>query len=259
MVVKEQLPVLGRVDQRGSHVRAPESAACRAQIGGGGCPPMSFYTTRGRTSTCRSGRQGTGVSCSLYGLPGRCRLRSTDRLHPGAATRQRGPTMDLLLVSGERHPHHHSTPVLADLLKAAGHRVQMTQDTNVLLSGGRRDFDALVFNYARRAEPAGARDRQPDSERFTCGGKGYFCIHLAGCRLEDWPKYRDITGKGSLAQSGAMPPHGPFAVSVYPAGRPCVRGVASFVTEDELFGFGPVGYLGHVVAFTIDDHPRCRP
>ena len=167
--------------------------------------------------------------------------------------------MDLLLVSGERHPHHRSTPVLADLLKAAGHRVQMTQDTNVLLSGGRRDFDALVFNYARRAEPAGARDRQPDSERFTCGGKGYFCIHLAGCRLEDWPKYRDITGKGSLAQSGAMPPHGPFAVSVYPAGRPCVRGVASFVTEDELFGFGPVGYLGHVVAFTIDDHPRCRP
>ena len=167
--------------------------------------------------------------------------------------------MDLLLVSGERHPHHHSTAVLSDFLEAAGHRVRMTQDIDVLFSGGRRDFDALVFNHARGREPKRARDIGPASERFTCGGKGYFCIHLAGCRLEDWPKYRSVTGKGRLVQSAAMPPHGPFAVNVYPGGQACVRGVASFVTEDELFGFGPIGYLGHVVAFTIDDHPHCRP
>jgi hypothetical protein len=167
--------------------------------------------------------------------------------------------MDLLLVSGERHPQHHSTPVLGDLLKAAGHRVQVTKDTGVLLSDGRRDYDALVFNTVRRAEPVGALDEQADSSRSTCGGKGYFCIHLAGCRLENWPKYRDMTGEGSLERSTTMPPHGPFAVSVLPAGRPCVRGIASFVTEDELFGFGPIGYLGHVVAFTVDDHALCRP
>ena len=168
---------------------------------------------------------------------------------------QRRRAMNLLLVSGERHPHHRSTSVLADLLESAGHRVQIAQDTGVLLSGGRRDFDALVFNHARPAEPERARDRQTDSQRFTCGGKGYFCIHLAGCRLEDWPKY---INKGILAQSSVMPPHGPFAVGVYPSGRPCVRGVASFVTQGELSGFGPVGYLGHVVAFTIDDHPHCH-
>ena len=167
--------------------------------------------------------------------------------------------MDLLLVSGERHPQHHSTPVLAELLKAAGHRVQVTQDTGVLLSDGRRDYDALVFNTVGRAEPAGAPDEQSDSSPFKCGGKGYFCIHLAGCRLEDWPEYRDMTGEGSLERVTTMSPHGPFGVSVNPAGRPCVQGIVNFVTEDELFGFGPVGYLGHVVAFTVDDHARCRP
>ncbi len=96
--------------------------------------------------------------------------------------------MYLLLVSSERHPQHHSTPVLADLLKAAGHRVQVTHDTGVLLSDGRRDYDALVFDTVRHAEPTGAMDEQADSSLFTCGGKGYFCIHLAGCRLEDWPE-----------------------------------------------------------------------
>ncbi len=166
--------------------------------------------------------------------------------------------MNLLLLSSEQHIKNHSSIGLANFLRASGHRVEITQDTRVLLEDGERDFDAVVFNTEYRAESISITDDLVDSYRFICAGKGYYCIHLAECRLEDWQEYNDMNGEKSLWRSTKIPPHGPFAPEVYPSGRSCIQGIASFVTIGDLFGYGPVGYLGHIVAFTIEDHAHCR-
>jgi hypothetical protein len=147
---------------------------------------------------------------------------------------------------------------LANFLRASGHRVEITQDTRVLLEDGERDFDAVVFNTEYQAESINITDDLVDPYRFICAGKGYYCIHLADCRLEDWQEYNDMNGEKSLWRSTKIPPHGPFAPEIYPSGRSCIQGIASFVTIGDLFGYGPVGYLGHIVAFTIEDHAHCR-
>ena len=166
--------------------------------------------------------------------------------------------MNLLLLSSEQHIKNHSSIGLANFLRASGHRVEITQDTRVLLEDGERDFDAVVFNTEYRTESISSTNDLVDSHRFICAGKGYYCIHLAKCRLEDWQEYNDMTVEKNLWRSTKMPPHGPFALEVYPSGRPCVQGVASVVTINDLFGYGPIGYLGHIVAFTIEDHTHCR-
>ena len=165
--------------------------------------------------------------------------------------------MNLLLLSSEQHIKNHSSIGLANFLRASGHRVEITQDTRVLLEDGERDFDAVVFNTEYQAESINITDDLVDSYRFICAGKGYYCIHLADCRLEDWQEYNDMNGEKSLWRSTKIPPHGPFAPEVYPSGRSCIQGIASFVTIGDLFGYGPVGYLGHIVAFTIEDHAHC--
>ena len=166
--------------------------------------------------------------------------------------------MDLLLLSSERHVKNHSSIGLANFLQASGHRVKITQDTRILLEDGERDFDAVVFNTEYQAESINITDDLVDSYRFICAGKGYYCIHLADCRLEDWQEYNDMNGEKSLWRPTKIPPHGPFAPEVYPSGRSCIQGIASLVTIGDLFGYGPVGYLGHIVAFTIEDHAHCR-
>ena len=44
--------------------------------------------------------------------------------------------MNLLVISGGRHPYEESTPVLNDFLKAAGHEVTVTEDASVLANAG---------------------------------------------------------------------------------------------------------------------------
>ena len=60
----------------------------------------------------------------------------------------RGP-MELLVLSGGRHPYGESTPVLEKFLKAAGHAVEVTEAAAVLSSGRMGDVDCVVFNTRR--------------------------------------------------------------------------------------------------------------
>ena len=62
--------------------------------------------------------------------------------------------MNLLVISGGRHPYEESTPVLESFLKGAGHDVTITEDASVLTDGGAMSgYDALVFNTRRETCP----------------------------------------------------------------------------------------------------------
>ena len=61
--------------------------------------------------------------------------------------------MNLLALSGGRHPYEESTPVLTRFLIDAGHTVTVTQDASILADAERMSgFDALVFNTLRAGE-----------------------------------------------------------------------------------------------------------
>lgn len=144
--------------------------------------------------------------------------------------------MNLLVISGGRHPYEESTPVLEKFLVDAGHSVNVTEDASVLadaadLSG----YDALVFNTMRAGDDAMTRAEQAGMTQFIQSGKGFVCIHIAGCASEDWPEYYDITGGGWRLTESYHPPYGRFEVNVSDAASPGAAGISDFATNDELY------------------------
>ena len=149
--------------------------------------------------------------------------------------------MKLLVMSGGRHPYHESTPVLEEFLKASGHEVSVTEDASVLTDAAAMGgYDALVFNTRRENLPdfgewaLSAAERE-GLKQYVGSGKGFVCIHIAGCVPADWPEYHEITGGGWITGASYHPPYGTMAVKVSDAGHKGAAGVAAFSTEDELY------------------------
>ena len=90
--------------------------------------------------------------------------------------------MDVLVISGGRHPYQESTPILADFLQAGGHQVQVTENSSFLLSERLAGYDIVVFNTRREAELTLNKDEQTAITRFIGGGKGFVCLHISCCR-----------------------------------------------------------------------------
>ncbi|MCI0438532.1 MAG: ThuA domain-containing protein [Chloroflexi bacterium] len=143
--------------------------------------------------------------------------------------------MNLLVLSGGRHPYAESTPILEEFLKAAGHDPHVTEDASILASDNMREFDALVFNTRREGDMLLARDEQIGLTRFVGGGKGFVCIHISGCRPAEWPEFHDVTGGGWITGTSFHPPYGQFNVNVKNAKHPCAKGISDFMTNDELY------------------------
>ena len=114
--------------------------------------------------------------------------------------------MNLLVISGGRHPYEESTPVLEGFLTGAGHEVNVTEDASILADADAMSgYDALVFNTMRAGDDAMTREQQAGMTQFINDGKGFVCIHIAGCASEDWYEYYDITGGGWLL-TDSLPP-----------------------------------------------------
>jgi type 1 glutamine amidotransferase len=149
--------------------------------------------------------------------------------------------MNLLVISGGRHPYEESTPVLNDFLTSAGHQVTVTEDASVLSNESQMNgYDALVFNTRRENAPGApdlrlASEEQAGMKRFINSGKGFVCLHISGCLPDHWSEYHDITGGGWISGTSFHPPYGHFTVNVSDNSHPGVQGVTDFDTNDELY------------------------
>ena len=144
--------------------------------------------------------------------------------------------MKLLVISGGgAHPYDESTPALTNILKEAGHQVEVTEDAGALLSSGIGEYDALVLNTSRYEDTALTKDEQAALEQYVGGGHGLVSIHLSGLRADDWPEYHEITGGEWVKSVSYHPPFGRFTVNVTNAAHPCAQGIGDFVTDDETY------------------------
>jgi hypothetical protein len=118
--------------------------------------------------------------------------------------------MDLLVFSGGRQPYKEIAPilVLADFRQAAGHQIQVTESSSVLIYERLRGYDVVVYNTRREAELTLTRKEQIELTRFVGGGRGFVCLHISGCRPENWPEYHNVSGESWITVSSTHPPYG---------------------------------------------------
>ena len=88
--------------------------------------------------------------------------------------------MNLLLMSGGRHPYEESTPVLKEFLEGAGHTVTVREDADALTDGTLGRSDALIFNTLREGDMALDPDQQNALKGYISSGNGFVLslIHI---------------------------------------------------------------------------------
>ncbi|SVB08102.1 uncharacterized protein METZ01_LOCUS160956, partial [marine metagenome] len=97
--------------------------------------------------------------------------------------------MNLLLMSGGRHPYEESTPVLKGFLESAGHTVTVREDAEALTDGTLNKSDVLIFNTLREGDMALDAAQQNALKGYISSGNGFVCIHISGCVPDSWNEY----------------------------------------------------------------------
>ncbi len=149
--------------------------------------------------------------------------------------------MQLLVISGGRHPYAESTPILGDFLSAAGYDLSITEDASILANEAEmREYDALIFNTRRENLPdfgdlALSNAEQDGLKNYIRSGKGFVCLHIGTCVPDVWPEFHDITGGGWITGSSFHPPYGEFTVNISNPAHPGASGVSDFTINDELY------------------------
>jgi type 1 glutamine amidotransferase len=149
--------------------------------------------------------------------------------------------MQLLVLTGGRHPYAESTPVLGDFLSAAGHDVTIQEDPSILAQASEMSaYDALVFNTRRENLPDFGNLTLSEAEQeglkaFIRSGKGFVCLHISTAVPTTWPEFHEITGGGWITGSSFHPPYGEFTVNISAPDHPAVSNMSDFTINDELY------------------------
>lgn len=149
--------------------------------------------------------------------------------------------MNLLVITGGRHPYEESTPILESFLKSAGHDVTVTEDASALADeAGMSAYDALVFNTRRENAADFAEMKLPVAAQngiinYVKSGKGFVCLHISGCGSDYWSEFAEISGGGWVTGTSFHPPYGTVSVKVTKSSHAGAAGVSDFNTEDELY------------------------
>lgn len=144
--------------------------------------------------------------------------------------------MNLLLLTGGKHPYEESTPVMTEFLQEAGHSVTVSESASEL-AGSLDGFDAIVLNTLRQS----ATDNDlSDAERvglkgYVENGGGLVSVHISAASCPEWSEMKKITGGGWVLGDSWHPPFGWFQVFFDNPSHPLANGVSDFWTYDECY------------------------
>jgi hypothetical protein len=144
--------------------------------------------------------------------------------------------MNLLLITGGKHPYEESTPVLQALLEQADHEVTLSESAEEL-SADLSQFNVIVLNTLRQGETDNEfnESQRTGFDKYVLNGGSLLSVHISAASCPDWPAMKKITGGGWVLGKSWHPPFGWFQVYIDNPDHPIADGVADFWTYDECY------------------------
>ncbi|MFW6195482.1 MAG: ThuA domain-containing protein, partial [Chloroflexota bacterium] len=146
-------------------------------------------------------------------------------------------TLNLLLISGGKHPYGETTPVLAGFLKEAGHKVDISESALELAVSSLDGYDAVVLNTLRTDEFGNnlKEGQRENLRKWVEDGGGLVSIHISPASCPDWPEMKKLTGGGWVFGQSHHPPFGRFTMEITDSSHPCATGLSDFRIDDEAY------------------------
>ncbi len=144
--------------------------------------------------------------------------------------------MNLLLITGGKHPFEESTPVLQAFLEQAGHSITVSESAQELATG-LSNFDCVVLNTLRQDQTDNDLNAAQRSgfESYVANGGSLLSVHISAASCPNWPEMKRITGGGWVLGESWHPPFGWFQVYIGNPEHPIASGVTDFWTYDECY------------------------
>lgn len=144
--------------------------------------------------------------------------------------------MNLLIVSGGKHPYEETTPVLSDFLVDSDHQISVVTDTSEIL-GKLPAADGIILNTLRQKETDNDLTDEVKSalKELVWNGKGLISLHISPASCPDWDEMKKITGGGWVLGESWHPPFGWFKVYISDNNHPLSKDVKDFWTYDECY------------------------
>ena len=144
--------------------------------------------------------------------------------------------MNLLLITGGKHPYEESTPVLQALLEQAEHKVTISESAEEL-STDLSQFNVIVLNTLRQDETDNEfnESQRAGFDKYVQNGGSLLSIHISAASCPDWPLMKKITGGGWILGKSWHPPFGWFQVYIDNPDHPITDGVDDFWPYDECY------------------------
>lgn len=154
-------------------------------------------------------------------------------------TRAAEAPLRVLIFSGQNnHDWKTTTPKIQDILASSGRfSVEVTELPGQFDAAAGAKHDVVLSNWNAWGKNP---DIWPESARkayidFIRGGKGLVIVHAGSSSFYDWEEYQQAAGASwKLGQTGHGKPHG-FRVEAADPQHPVMRGLAPFLTTDELW------------------------
>jgi type 1 glutamine amidotransferase len=134
------------------------------------------------------------------------------------------------------HPFEQTTSILAELLGAAGYRVEIASDVDSRLAEG-IETDLLVVNAGLPRDDAAApsADGRDGLRRTLESGCPLLAVHAASTTFIDAPEWEAALGGAWVRGHSMHPPFSEAAVQVLP--HPLTEGIEDFTVSDERYSF----------------------
>ncbi|MSQ08866.1 MAG: ThuA domain-containing protein [Dehalococcoidia bacterium] len=144
--------------------------------------------------------------------------------------------VNLLLITGGRHPYHETTPILQEFLQRAGHTVTLSESAEEL-AGGLGAYNAIVLNTLRQAMSGNELPtaKQEGLRKYVHDGGGLLSVHISAASCPEWAESKKITGGGWVLGKSWHPPFGWFQVFMGNPSHSIAQGVSDFWTWDECY------------------------
>ncbi|MBO03542.1 MAG: hypothetical protein CL731_00790 [Chloroflexi bacterium] len=144
--------------------------------------------------------------------------------------------MNLLLITGGKHPYEESTPVLQGFLEDAGHSITLSKSAEEL-AGDLSAFDAIVLNTLRQEATENDLNgaEREGFKGYIANGGSLLSIHISAASCPEWSETKKITGGGWILGESWHPPFGWFQVYIDQPDHPVASGVSDFWTYDECY------------------------